>query len=105
MAAASYGASELVRRKADNSDRRAKRASVLNVRHGSISVLAFGAESGRWPPGRKAGAVDVSRGWKADLSRAILLACQKPDEQQKKWRVTCETSSMARVATGTGTIS
>jgi len=30
------------------------------VRYGSIAVMVFYAESGRWPPSQKAVAVDVS---------------------------------------------
>lgn len=34
--------------------------TFANVRNGSISVLGFTAESGRWPPGRNTVAVHVS---------------------------------------------
>jgi len=40
--------------------------TFAKVRNWSVSGLGFAAESGRWPPGRKAVAVDVSEGWLAD---------------------------------------
>ena len=45
---------------------------LVNVHNGSISVLGFTAEIGRWPSGRKTVAVDVSSGWSAEASKELM---------------------------------